>query len=182
MATLVLSQLSGRTVAMTASGPMRSANAWPRFDDRADAFLSTNTHNLDINRGFAISRDERRQRLGMHDATRRHTVVACKGTEPRSRHCRNGWDLEASMPRYFFNVSNTIEHRDLHGMRLADESAARGHARRMASNLAARLPPSVLPLKLIVTNENGDSLCEEEISVDGPRAGASRRCRQAACA
>jgi hypothetical protein len=80
--------------------------------------------------------------------------------------------LEASMPRYFFNVSNTIEHRDLQGMRLTDELAARGHARRMASNLAAKLPPSVLPLKLIVTNENGDSLCEEEISVGGPRAGA----------
>jgi hypothetical protein len=77
--------------------------------------------------------------------------------------------LEASMPRYFFNVSNTVEHRDPQGVRLADELTARGHAQRMASNLAARLPPSVLPLKLIVTNENGDSLCEEEISADGRR-------------
>jgi hypothetical protein len=76
------------------------------------------------------------------------------------------------MPRYFFNVSNTIEHRDSQGMRLADELTARGHAQRMASNLAARLPPSVLPLKLIVTNENDDRLCEEEISVGGPKAGA----------
>jgi hypothetical protein len=75
------------------------------------------------------------------------------------------------MPRYFFNVSNTLEHRDPQGMPLADELTARRHAKRMASNLAARLPPSVLPLKLIVTNENGDSLCEEEISVGGPRAG-----------
>lgn len=71
------------------------------------------------------------------------------------------------MPGYFFNVSNSAEHPDPQGMRLTDELAAPRYVQRMARNLAARLPPSVLPLKLIVTNEEAESLCEEEISVCG---------------
>jgi hypothetical protein len=49
--------------------------------------------------------------------------------------------------------------RDTSGLNISND----GRSGPRVFALAARLPPSVLPLKLIVTNEEAESLCEEEI-------------------
>jgi hypothetical protein len=65
------------------------------------------------------------------------------------------------MPLYFFSVS-TDDAKE--GFSLRDETEARSHAKRLADSLGAKLPESVLPLMLTITDEGGEKLFEQEIS------------------
>jgi|SRR3982074_1528526 hypothetical protein len=83
------------------------------------------------------------------------------------------------MPRYFFNVSNSLKVRDPTGIMLADDSAAFSHAHRLVRAIATDGTKSMLSASVMVMNEAGEQVLKLPVAAEPSNAAnsATRRSR-----
>src|SRR3982074_3519252 len=77
------------------------------------------------------------------------------------------------MPRYFFNVSNSLKVRDPTGIMLADDSAAFSHAHRLVRAIATDGTKSMLSASVMVMNEAGEQVLKLPVAAEPSNAANS---------